>query len=402
MILIFSSFVNSIVLGETAFSDLGQSNFELDEQNSTKCFETLFSPTVDLNKEIYSIASVHAEFLPISGKKSFVEVFLNNEMIGSLKSTEFLNGFGRYNIEQGKVLQENVIKICATTSFEVSKINILNDSMVGYYKKSDFKKEGAFQIIVEPEPRFLEEFVVKGVLKNFGSEDSDVILKYRKDELEKETPETELIKGETKISRTILMCQTRNDQGDCIEPGIVEFEYKMRPKLIGPISLLPAIVEFENLFGETIILESNRPAIRIVEPEIKIKPFIQIEKEQFLVGEKVDLRLLITNEGQNPLFNLSLKLGTNGLELLKGSSSEIIEIIQENETISREFTFSSIEARTFTLGCSIDYLDYNVVQSACNEVVIEYNDPAYDITLLGAGVLVLLSIVIYVYIHLKK
>ena len=404
IILIFLvSFSNAAIIDETKLTDLGQTSFEVNETNTKKCFETQFSPTVELNPEIYGIISVHAEFLPTVGKQSFIEVLLNNEQIDKIKTENFVNEWGRFNIPQGKILLENTLKICSTTSFEVSKITVLSDSLIGYYTKADFEPENAFQITVTPrEPRFLEEFTITGELKNFGSESALVLLKYRKDELEKETPETELIRGETQTTKTIPKCVKRNTLLECIEPGVIEFEYNLRPKVIGPITLLPSIVEYENPFFEKISLESNRPTIRIIEPEIKIKPFIQMEKHNFLVGEKASIKLLITNEGQNPLFNLSLNFKAQGLDLLKGTQSEVIELIRPNETLVKEFTISSLNAGSFKVGCSIDYLDYDVVQSSCSAVTIEVSDPALDITIMGAAALLVFSIAIYIYIHLKK
>lgn len=390
-------------LSEITLADLGVQNYVVEGTELTKCFETPFSPTSDLNAQTYGIVSVNAEFAPVPSKKSTINVYINDFEIDSVKTADFLDGFARFNIPQEKILPENLLKICATTSFETQKITILNGTKIGYYLMPDFEKNGAFEIVLkEKEIRLLEEFTVIAVLKNYGSRDAGITLKYRRDDLEKETPETELVKGSTKISTTIPACKKRAQDLSCIEPSVVQFEYLLRPKLVGNITLLPATVEFQNPFGETVLLESNRPTIAIVEPEIKIRPFISVEKEEYLVGEKINAKLLITNEGAHPLYNLFLSLEPSGLAILKGDQQEVIEIINSNQTIEKEFTLSSVEKGEFSIGCKIDYLDYNVVQSKCSETQIVVQNPALDITIMGAIALVVISIGIYVYLHLKK
>lgn len=404
---LFALFLAGTVFGatvsETAFADLGRQNFVLEAPKDTGCFDVPFVENIDLNYEVYGIVSIHADFSPTTGKKSAVDVFLNSQKIDSIKASDFAGGFARYRIPQGKILSENSLRVCAASSFETTKVEILNDSKIGYYTKPDFEKEGAFELHVnEPAPRVFEEFTVTAVLRNFGSEPANVLLKYRKDSLEKETPETELLKGTTQVRGVIPACKTRAQDTSCTAPGEVEFNYQLRPKLVGPISLLPSTVEFENPFGENTLVESTRPTIWIVEPEIKIKPFIQVEKDQFTSGEKAKAKLLITNEGHNPLYNLYARLDSGSLAMLKGMPAETIEIILPNETISREFTLSTVDAGTFNLGCSIDYLDYNIVQSKCENVALEFKNPSIDITIAAAFVLVLISVGIYAYLHFKK
>ncbi len=395
--------VFAATISETTFAGLGHQGFVLEAPKDTGCFDVPFAENIDSNYEVYGVISIHADFSPIASKKSVVDVFLNNEKIGSVKSIDFANGFARYNTPQGKILEENDLRICAASSFETTKIEILSDSKIGYYLKPDFEKPEAFELHVnEPSPRVLEEFTVTATLRNFGSEPANVLLKYRKDSLEKETPETELLKGQTQVTGVIPACKIRAADASCTQPGEVEFNYQLRPKLVGPISLLPSTVEFENPFGEIVLVESDRPTIWIVEPEIKIKPFISVEKEQFISGEKANARLLITNEGHNPLYNLYVRLDSGSLAMLKGTPAETIEIILPNETISREFMLSTVDRGTFGLGCSIDYLDYNVMQSRCENVALEFKNPSIDITIAAAFVLVLISVGIYAYLHFKK
>ncbi|MBI2597716.1 MAG: hypothetical protein HYW50_00805 [Candidatus Diapherotrites archaeon] len=367
---LIASFAGAATVLETKLSDLGYSDFSVEKQGETNCLNVQFNPPSDLNHEVYGIVSVHAEFLPTTSKKSLIAVFLNGKKVGSVTSVDFADSLARFNVRQGEIVEENLLKICGTTSFETQRIKIFSDSTIGYYFKPDFEKEGAFELLVFPqEPNVLEEFKVTAILKNFGSESTDVILNYRKDELEKETPETELVKGETTTTRTISACAKRAPDSSCIEPSEVRFEYLLRPKIVGPISLLPAIAEFQNPFGETVFLESDRPIVKIVEPEVKIKPFVSVQKEQFLPGEKTAAKLIITNEGKDPLFNLFLKIEIDGLTLLRGAESETIEVIKAGESIEREYTLSAIEPGEFSIGCSIDHLDYSVVESNCNHRV---------------------------------
>ena len=389
---------------ETTLRNLGYPNFDVEGVGMQKCTGVEFLKTTDLNFETQPIFSVHAEFLPVAGKQDEVNVFFNNSLdpIAALKPKDFVNGWARVTMPFAGFEEKNHINICVRTGDSGNKIVIHNDSIIGYYAKADFEEEGAFYITVTPaSPDLLDDFRVDVVLKNYGVEDANVVLKYRKDYLERETPETQLVKGKTILMTRIDGCTERDELGRCTNPHEVTFAYYLRPKIKGMISLLPAVVEYTNPFGETTVLESNRPDVIIREPEIKVKAFVQIPDQEIIEGQNIGAIIIVTNEGARTLQNIEVKVLNNRLGL-GGSDKALIDVLEGKETKEFPFTLKAIESGKQEIGCTITYLDQNLLKTGCTSAVVEVKKPYIPIEVIAGALLTIAAAAFFAYLYWIK
>lgn len=404
-ILALAAHVFAATLSETHLSELGIEELSVDGANSESCREFEFLRAGDFGPEKYAIFSLHAQFLPVASRESTAVVSLNGEELKTIKSTSFVNEFARIDLPHEKLIEKNELKVCLKTSFTTTKAVFLNDSMVGYYLKPDFSKQDSFLITeISPQsPLVFQEFRVKAVLKNYGSEDAQVVLKYRRDSLEKETPETELVKGKTVVPALVQKCIERNEQNECIEPGQASIEFFLRPKIVGPITLLPAVAEFENEFGEMQLIESNRPSMVIREPEIKLRAFLKTESEEFFAGQPLNAKLVLVNDGITPLFNLIVKIKADGIEVSETQKTHSFEFIGQKQVIEKDVVLTPTAAGTFLAGCEIEYLDLEFEKGQCDDKTLEVKEPSISSSIISAALLFLIAggTAIYIF-YLKK
>ena len=404
VLVMFVTGAGALTYRETALRGLGYTNFEVEGIEAQDCTGVEFIKTTDLNYELQPIFSLHTEFLPLAGKQDEINIFFNNslEPIAALKPKNFLNGWARVTLPFSKFEEKNHINFCVRTGEIGNKIVIHNDSTIGYYSKADFDEEEAFYIKVTPlSPDLLDEFRVDVVLRNFGTEDANVVLKYRKDYLERETPETLLVKGKTILMTQIEKCSERDELGRCTNPHEVTFAYYLRPKIKGMISLLPAIVEYANPFGETIAFESNRPNVIIREPEIKVKAFVQIPEQEIIEGQNIGAIIIVTNEGARTLQNIEVKVLNNRLGL-SGSDKALIDVLAGKETKEFPFTLKAIEAGKHEIGCTITYLDQNLLKTGCTSAFVDVKKPYIPIEVIAGALLTIAAAAFFAYLYWIK
>ncbi len=397
---VFSFSVFASMISETQIKDLGVSDFVVDGAQVEECKEIEFILPPNFTKEMYPIFSVHANFLPVVSNDSHLTVFFNGEEIKKVKSTSFLNDFSRIDLPHEGLLEKNSLKLCFKNSYTTTKTIFFSDSVIGYYFKPDFSRDDSFLLDISKRSiRLFEEFKVIATLKNYGSESETVKLRYRKITLDNETPETELVKGKTTIEVEIGPCLQRDERNVCIMPSQASFEYYLRPRVLGPISLLPAIAEFENEFGEVELIESDRPLLEITEPEIKLKAFIRSPKEEFFVNKPLSMKIVLVNDGSSPLYNVNVKIEDNDKGIVNAAQKDLfIDYIGAKQVIEREFTASSQVKGSFELGCSANYLSGEYENSLCQKSVVEFKEEKLSQEIIAAGVLVLVSLGTFIYL----
>ena len=234
-----------------------------------------------------------------------------------------------------------------------------------------------------------------------GFQQKLAIVKKSKDYLERETPETQLVKGKTIMSTLIEKCTERDELGKCIKPHEVSFSYYLRPKLKGMISLLPAIAEYENPFGELTVLESNRPNVIIREPEIKVKAFVQIPDQEIIEGQNIGAKIIVTNEGAKALQNIEVKVLNNRLGLY-GSDKALIDVLGSKETKEYPFTLKAVEVGRQEIGCDVTYLDQNLLSTGCVSAFVDVKKPYIPIEVIAGGLLTIAAAAFLVYLYWFK
>ncbi len=387
------------ILGEKTFSSLG---FESLVTESQKCIEWQFRENHDLNHAIYPVLSVHAKFYPITSDDAMVRVLLNGELVGDYAADEFLGERIRVDLPWEYMAEINAVKICPKPSNVTTKIEILNDSTLSYLLKPDFSMEDSFQeSLIGETPMLREESTVRVVLRNYGSEDAEISLLWRKESLEGETPEIALVKGDVELDTVIPKCAERSEIGRCLVPGEGRFDYVIKPLRTIEMRLLPAVATFYNDFDEEIVLETNRPEFTVTEPEIKIEAFFINKSGVLKAGEEALIELSVKNNGKNILRNIEADLITGDLKII-GEGKFQISSLGSDVVESFSFKTTAETPGVYSLNCKLNYEDYNAVESSCVPLEIEFQGDEINPAIIGGGALLIIALIVFIYIWTRR
>lgn len=383
-ILCFTGFAVSETLQELTLKEANFQGLTVEGALNEECSSIAFlKEPIAEQKGIYTILSIHASFMPTSNGNAGIKVFVNNnaESLADLKPEDFENEWARVQIPITGLVEKNELKICAKTSNSITKVQVLDDSKIGYYKMPVFEIE---KTVSTTKPIVGQEMQATIKAKNTGSEAGKASVKYWNVELNI----AQITRGDS-------------DFEGIIQPGeTATLNYFVKPKYAVQMDLASAILEYENVFGEKKKIYSNRPTIWVQEPEFKIKPSFSIVAEQEAIqpGQEAGIALNVRNEGLNALENASVKIeASQGLIVSKDSFEGLN--FKAGETKTFEIQVSSLEEGTKQLGCTATYTDYALVNSKCPLLTLEF-EKAKPNPLLGlAIVLVIIGAVIYIYIY---
>jgi hypothetical protein len=384
-ILCFAGFAVSETLQELSLKEANFQGLTVEGALKEECASIAFlKEPIAEQKGIYTILSIHASFMPTSNGNAGIKVFVNNnaESLADLKPEDFENEWARVQIPITGLAEKNELKICAKTSNSIIKVQVLEDSKIGYYKMPVFEIE---KTVSTTKPIVGREMQATIKAKNTGSEAGKASVKYWNVELNI----AQITRGDSDFEGTI-------------QPGeTVILNYFVKPKYAVQMDLASAILEYENIFGEKKKIYSNRPTIWVQEPEFKINPTLGIsspEQKAIQPGQQASIALTARNEGLNALENVSIKIeASQGLIVSKDSFEGLN--FKAGETKTFKIAVSSLEEGTKQLGCTATYTDYALVNSKCPLLALEF-EKAKPNPLFGlAIVLVIIGAVIYIYIY---
>ena len=269
---------------ERSFGEMGYSAFSVDGPETRDCTEIrfVFPNDVDFNAEgNYAVASLHMLLLPITGKNFSVETKLNDENISSYLTEEFAcsagcwlrAGLPKELLDEG----ENRLELCLNNSVDVTKSVLKAESTIGIYTLADFSKEGSFvELADNATPLIGERVEITLLLHNYGSAAGLVEMKHART-LAEDKKAYVVIDGNTLFVGSIGAGET------------VEVSYSIKPRVLGNISLPPAILYYDNGFGEQKQKFGEMVTINVKEPERKINAFVIKDKEINLVGDTSEM-----------------------------------------------------------------------------------------------------------------
>jgi len=375
-------------LEEQTFKKMGYSGVIAQGANEEKCAEFAFYKNMELNKEgHFTVLSVHAVFSPISEGKAKVTVYLNGEQVKELTTGEFRNKWARIVLEREKLKETNQLTICAKASESITKVEVLDDSIIGTYLMPYFPEGTLTKKVSNDKPLVGEEVTITVTLRNEGSEAVEVKINRKKPNIERE--DIEIIRAETQTEIT-----------GTVEAGKeIKLVYTAEIKLSETRVLEAAIATYTNIFGEKETIYSNYPEVIVLEPEKAIEPTIFMEKPLNTVGKEAEIIISAKNNSQNTKYNISLKLTAPEGVNIKGNTSQLIDSLEPKET--RYFTVkaSAEKAGVYELGCTAAY-DANVLEE-CEKTPLEFEETAPN-TILPIGiVLMLIGLGFYAYIYLR-
>ena len=397
-LILLSYITSAAVLSEFSFADQGYNDYYIKDVNVFECNKYDFTFHQDLNALAFPILSVKAEFLPEQKNGAKIIVFLNDDnAVAEIKADEFYNGFARILVPREKIRADNQLRICGKTSFSTSQIKVSNESTFGVYKTSYFPKETGLRLELETyRPQVDVPFKIDAVARNYGSEDQAIKLSWRKDELEEALPWIQVLKGETSKTGTVEKCQKRDENTECVIPGEFRIGFTAVATKETPMTLLPAFMEFENVFGESVGLLSNRPTFESIPMKNELSVQVKLESDTTKAGNNNPIDIEIKNYGKREIKNILLNLRT-GLEII-GNDSETFAISPGQEA-HFSFIVKGIAPGKYFVGCDMIFEETSI-QCQEAELLVEKNDLSTDL-IAGTGFL-LIALGVFVYFYFKK
>lgn len=380
------------VVYERSFGEMGYGDFLVDGPGQTGCFEAEFIYPADIAieiGEIYQIASIGLEFGPVQEGKIDVNAFLNGKVIAEnvpvedFKCREGVCWERLFLPKNALKEEENRIIVCLGTGNTITSIKLKSDSGVGLYKTADFSGENAFRMDAEKTGLVIgEKTTITILLHNEGSAVTNARIEFARP-LAEDKNAFSVVEGDAYFT-------------GLVKPGeTVEISYVVKPRIPVHMTLPPAIVYYENEFGEQEAKFSNLVSLDVRQPERKIEAFIVKEEENAFVGQPIELTLAVKNIGLDPLYDLGIRINS-ATETTGGKAG--IESIQPKETKYVEFSVNSNEAGKFPISCTITYTDVNISESQCQDSFVEFSQPKINPLIYVGIVLVLVAIAVYVYI----
>jgi hypothetical protein len=388
---------------ERSFGEMGYADFVVEGPNKENCTLMEFVFPGDLNifkQELYPILSLHITFLPVQEGNAAVITVLNDTNISESSVEDFVCGESSCweRISMPKELlrgeEKNKLKICLRSGNTIVKEILHNDSMIGIYKTAFFGGESDFRMFADKSEILIgEKIKITAHLHNSGSGSAFVKVDYTNkigEEKQSFREALRIIEGQTYFEGVL-------DPG---EDAVIE--YIMRPRVLGPMIMPPAVASFENVFGELETISSNFLTLQINEPEIKIDAFILKESEINRTGEQTELTLAVKNLGRDRLYNIAVFLDLpEGLRLVREPRG-LIEDIGAGETKYLDFAVVASEAEEFSIGCRIVYLDLDITESYCRKTPVVFEAVAVHPTAIIGMVLVAIAVIIYLYLRFGK
>ncbi len=384
-----------VVSGETvferSFGEMGYESLLVEGPRQTECFEAEFLYPKDIaveSDEIYPIASIGMEIGPVQEGKIDVNAFLNSKEIANLTLEDFKCSeekcWERLALPKDLLLEEeNSLQICLGTGNSITSIMLDKNSGIGLYKAADFSEESAFSTAAEKTDLVKgEKTTIKILLHNLGSAATNVKVEFARP-LAEDKNAFSVVEGNTYYTGEIAPDQE------------IKLEYVVKPRRAVHMTLPPAIVYFENPFGETESKFSNLVELNVREPERKIEAFVVKEEETSSIGSPIEMKLAVKNVGNDPLYSLSTSIES---EAEISQLEKTIEVLQPKETKYLQFSINSSKPGKFPIGCTITYTDANVSESKCQNSFAEFVQPEINPIIYIAIAFIIIAIGIYLYI----
>ncbi|HIH33015.1 MAG: hypothetical protein J4478_03090 [Candidatus Diapherotrites archaeon] len=366
---------------------LSQANFQgltVEGANKQECESASFLKNSFIEQQgVFTIFSIHAEFLPVNEGEAGISAFINDseEALAELKPKDFKNNWARVQIPKENLSEKNTLKVCAKTSNSITTVKVLEDSKIGYYKMPVLTVE---KTVSDSRPIVGKEVKVTVKAKNIGSAEAKASVKYWS--IEEEI--AQITKGDVEFE-------------GIIKPGeAVELNYYVKPKYALQMDLASAWADFENVFGETERVYSNRPTLYVQEPEFKIMAFLSTQEQTALKpGEQAEITLTLRNQAQAAIENVSISFQAPESVILSKEKIEGLNF-QAGETKTINLSATSLFGEgSFQIGCKVAYNDPALASSECNKLVLEFEKPKASQAFVAALALVVIGAIVYAFVY---
>lgn len=386
------------VVSEMSFESLGYDDFLVEETEKENCFEVFFDIPEEVNLEHdYYVLTINAAFSPIGSADSHIKIFLNEQQnpLKVLEPIAFKTGKYRLTLPKNELRRRNLLKICAKAAIPTKSVLVEKNSIIGAYKMADFLSEGAFQLIPDTyRPAVGEEFRLKVLLKNLGSEAANVEVIYKREALEEKLPEFVFVRGNPKIGKELKAYNYALKRADQ-----VEFEYVVKAMKSGQYTLLPAVARYVDTFGEFAEVESNRPQIIVVEPQRRLKAYISSEDRLFDLSNKIGMTVILKNDSVDTLKHVQAFLRLPAEVTAATSQLPAIKELKAGETTEIKVKLAAEKSGTYKIGCGVEYfVGDKGERSECDDVMLTLEEKGADYALLVVVGFILIGLIAYFFI----
>ncbi len=377
------------VLEEHSFEDLKLNELLVNEKDSNQCIDLNFSLKQEhLGEGKYNIISLNTIFSPNNQGKAFIKLFKpDGNLVSELKAGEFVNNWGRIILPRNVAGKENLFKLCGETFDSIVGIQVLKNSLIGTYEIPDFSKEDSFSIELNETPYTFEplEIVIKA--KNYGSKDANVKITSQAWDL-----------------RAVEISSSKLEFNEVVPAkGEKKFSYTVFPKLAIEMSIPKAVLEYKNIFGETIQVKSNLISIKVQEKPLELSGFILSENKINKTGKETEVKITVKNESNANAENIKLELSTGQGGKLK-EEIILINLIEARKETNVKTSITGLKEGKIEVNCKIKFTDQNNVEKEknCEGINLFFEEEKTDYTIPIAAALLLIGLAIFAFLHFKK
>src|SRR3989344_912613 len=342
------------VVQEFNFRPQGYSDLYISDFNGEKCANFEFLSPGQIDGRVYPILSLKAQVSPAPKNSSKIAVTFNRTKLGEIGYADFKEGVARIQVPQGLMDNTNTVKVCGTVMGSTNTIRVLADSVFGIYSGAYFPQGKGFKMDLETYLPFVgAPFEITATARNYGTEDINVFLSYRKAELERAAPEVSVLEGETSKTGAVQKCKKWDSENNCTQPGEFGISYFIVAHKAVPFTLLPSVMKFTNVFGEEETVLTNRPDLGAIEPPHKISAKVALDNDKLYTGSNIPIKITVQNISKQRVGNIVVGPKT-GLEIT-GETTKTIPSLEPNQEQDVIFTAKALTAGNYELGCSALY-----------------------------------------------
>ncbi len=401
LILFFLLAAGYITMGQTlhedTFKSLGYQDFYIRDSNFFACSNYTFPVPNDTNADALAVLSLKVAYLPSQGGTPILDVYLGDDKapLAEFLPQDLTNGFARIVLPRDRLGGgKNLVRVCGKAS-PGNTIWISSGSAYGLYKIPYFPKgRGLVAGLETYKPMVGVPFEIVAIAKNYGGEDAQVSLSYRRLDLKQSLPEASVLDGETSKTGVVKKCTQWGENSKCLQPGELKITYKAVANKPVPMTLLPAVMVYSDVFGEETVI-SNRPDIGALDSN-RVIAQVLLENDKSFAGQKIPIKILVKNTGI-PASNISVKIRT-GLEV-GGDEEKTIASLSEGQTEEVTFTAMAAQPGNYELGCSFSYEGR---QFECQSTNILLEPQAFTPELIGAALLTIAGLAVFGYFYYYK
>ena len=169
------------------------------------------------------------------------------------------------------------------------------------------------------------------------------------------------------------------------------------------MSIPKSVLEYKNVFGETIQVKSNLISIKVQEKPLELSGFILSENKINKTGKETEVNITVKNESNSNAENIKLELSTDQGGKLK-EEIILINLIEARKETNVKTSVTGLKEGKIEVNCKIKFADQNNAEKEknCEGINLFFEEEKIDYTIPIAAALLVIGIAIFAFLHFKK